>query len=44
MDNLSQLANRALGKHTDTGGVQFWANPERAGWLSKQGEGAKTLK
>jgi hypothetical protein len=26
-----------FGPSTDTGGVQFWNNPERAGWLEKQG-------
>jgi hypothetical protein len=27
-----------FGPSTDTGGVEFWHNPERAGWLQKQGE------
>lgn len=26
-----------LGPPTDTGGVQFWHNPECQGWLDKQG-------
>ncbi|CAN8298276.1 unnamed protein product [Cochlearia groenlandica] len=26
----------------DHGGVEFWSNPERTGWLTKQGEYIKT--
>ncbi|RAL36930.1 unnamed protein product [Cuscuta campestris] len=26
----------------DYGGVQYWSNPERTGWLTKQGEYIKT--
>lgn len=26
-----------FGASTDTGGVQYWNEPERAGWLQKQG-------
>ncbi|KAG7554233.1 Pleckstrin homology domain [Arabidopsis suecica] len=26
----------------DYGGVEFWSNPERTGWLTKQGEYIKT--
>jgi hypothetical protein len=26
-----------FGPSTDTGGVEFWHSPERAGWLDKQG-------
>lgn len=40
MSDLSQVANRLLGKNQDTGGVDFWTNPERAGWLMKQGDRA----
>lgn len=34
----SQLLNRVLGRNTDTGGVEFWRQPERSGWLMKQGK------
>lgn len=34
----SQLFNRVLGRNTDTGGVEFWRQPERSGWLMKQGK------
>lgn len=34
----SQLFNRMLGRNTDTGGVEFWRQPERSGWLLKQGK------
>lgn len=37
MGDFSQLLNKALGRNQDTGGVQFWDRPERAGWLMKQG-------
>lgn len=33
----SQLLNKVLGRNTDTGGVEFWRQPERSGWLMKQG-------
>jgi hypothetical protein len=26
-----------FGPSVETDGVQFWQNPERAGWLEKQG-------
>lgn len=29
-------------KKPDYGGVEFWTSPERAGWLTKQGEYIKT--
>ena len=35
----SQVLNKLLGRGTDTGGVEFWRQPERSGWLMKQGEG-----
>ncbi|KAL4458632.1 hypothetical protein ABPG75_013497 [Micractinium tetrahymenae] len=38
----SQLLNRVLGRNMDTGGVEFWRQPERSGWLMKQGEFVKT--
>lgn len=34
----SQVLNKLLGRGTDTGGVEFWRQPERSGWLMKQGE------
>lgn len=40
--DVSQLLNQVLGKNQDTGGVEYWSNPERAGWLMKQGELIKT--
>lgn len=38
----SQLLNKVLGRNQDTGGVEFWRQPERSGWLMKQGEVMKT--
>ncbi|KAI3435962.1 hypothetical protein D9Q98_002020 [Chlorella vulgaris] len=38
----SQLFNKVLGRNSETGGVEFWRQPERAGWLMKQGEFMKT--
>lgn len=32
------MLNKLLGRGTDTGGVEFWRQPERSGWLMKQGE------
>jgi hypothetical protein len=34
----SQLFNKVLGRNSETGGVEFWRQPERAGWLMKQGD------
>lgn len=39
----SQLLNKVLGRNTDTGGVEFWRQPERSGWLMKQGEARGAL-
>ena len=39
--DVSQLLNQVLGKNQDTGGVEYWSNPERAGWLMKQGDRAR---
>lgn len=39
---MSQFLNRVLGKNQDYGSVQFWHQPERQGWLMKQGEYVKT--
>jgi hypothetical protein len=36
------LASFGLGASHDTGGVEFWHEPERAGWLMKQGDVVKT--
>lgn len=33
----SQLLNKVLGRNQDMGGVEFWRQPERSGWLMKQG-------
>ncbi|KDD75603.1 hypothetical protein H632_c597p1 [Helicosporidium sp. ATCC 50920] len=41
-EQFSQFMNKALGKNQDTAGIQFWASPERTGWLMKQGELIKT--
>lgn len=38
MDSASQLLNKALGRTANSEGVQFWSNPERCGWLLKQGK------
>ena len=37
----SQLLNKVLGRNQDTFGVEFWRQPERSGWLMKQGEYAQ---
>eukprot|EP01025_Chloroclados_australasicus_P029568 TRINITY_DN2956_c0_g1_i1.p1 TRINITY_DN2956_c0_g1~~TRINITY_DN2956_c0_g1_i1.p1 ORF type:complete len:186 (-),score=13.13 TRINITY_DN2956_c0_g1_i1:289-846(-) len=33
----SPVSMNFLGPSCDTGGIEFWHNPERAGWLEKQG-------
>lgn len=37
MEDISQVFNAFIGRNQDTGGICFWENPERAGWLMKQG-------
>lgn len=37
MEDISQVFNAFVGRNQDTGGIRFWENPERAGWLMKQG-------
>ena len=37
MEDVSQVFNKVLGRNQDVGSVRFWENPERAGWLMKQG-------
>jgi hypothetical protein len=37
MEDVSQVFNALVGRNQDTGGIRFWENPERAGWLMKQG-------
>lgn len=37
MEDVSQVFNKVLGRNQDVGNVHFWENPERAGWLMKQG-------
>jgi len=37
MEDVSQVFNKLLGRHDDFGEVKFWENPERCGWLMKQG-------
>lgn len=34
--DASQLLNKVLGRNQETG-VEFWRQPERSGWLMKQG-------
>lgn len=38
MEDVSQVFNKVLGRYKDSGNVRFWENPERSGWLWKQGE------
>ncbi|KAF8397312.1 hypothetical protein HHK36_016225 [Tetracentron sinense] len=42
MDSLWRAATGATQKADDYDGVEFWSNPERTGWLTKQGEYIKT--
>lgn len=37
MEDVSQMFNKVLGRTFDAGNVTFWENPERSGWLMKQG-------
>ncbi|GAB4831931.1 Fatty acid synthase subunit beta [Ancistrocladus abbreviatus] len=43
---MASLLRAALGqtdnKAADYGGIEYWSDPERAGWLTKQGEYIKT--
>lgn len=38
MVEVSQLFNKILGRHEDYRGIAYWEEPERCGWLMKQGE------
>ncbi|KAE8678900.1 Pleckstrin-like proteiny domain-containing protein 1 [Hibiscus syriacus] len=42
MENLWRAATGQDPNPDDYKGVEFWANPERAGWLTKQGDYIKT--
>lgn len=42
MESLWRAATGADPKAEDYEGIDFWSNPERAGWLTKQGEYIKT--
>ncbi|MBA0566719.1 hypothetical protein Golob_011512 [Gossypium lobatum] len=42
MASLWRAATALTEKPNDYDGVQFWSNPERTGWLAKQGEYIKT--
>ncbi|KAK1299501.1 hypothetical protein QJS10_CPB14g01736 [Acorus calamus] len=44
MESLWRAATGSSWKATDEthGGVEFWTDPERSGWLTKQGEYIKT--
>ncbi|XP_074267152.1 pleckstrin homology domain-containing protein 1-like [Silene latifolia] len=42
MDSLWQAISPASPSLRDYNDVEFWLNPEREGWLSKQGEFLKT--
>ncbi|TYJ26369.1 hypothetical protein E1A91_A07G115000v1 [Gossypium mustelinum] len=42
MENLWRAATRQDPNPEDYKGVDFWTNPERAGWLTKQGDYIKT--
>lgn len=37
MVDVSQVFNKILGRHEDYRGVAYWEEPERCGWLMKQG-------
>ena len=42
MASLWRAATGMTENATDYDGVEFWSNPERTGWLTKQGEYIKT--
>ncbi|XP_027332533.1 pleckstrin homology domain-containing protein 1 [Abrus precatorius] len=42
MASLWRAATGLTEKPNDYDGVEFWSNPERTGWLTKQGEYIKT--
>ncbi|WRX11808.1 Pleckstrin homology domain - like 1 [Theobroma cacao] len=42
MASLWRAATALTEKPNDYDGVEFWSNPERTGWLTKQGEYIKT--
>jgi hypothetical protein len=37
MEDISQVFNKILGRGEDVGHVRYWEEPERCGWLMKQG-------
>ena len=37
MEDISQVFNQLLGRQEDYNGVAYWEEPERCGWLMKQG-------
>eukprot|EP00889_Picochlorum_renovo_P008558 jgi/Picre1/35588/NNA_003049.t1 len=42
MEDISQVFNKILGRGEDVGHVRYWEEPERCGWLMKQGEFLKS--
>ena len=42
MEDVSQVFNKLLGRNEDYGNVAYWQEPERSGWLMKQGEFLKS--
>ncbi|XP_027089881.1 pleckstrin homology domain-containing protein 1 [Coffea eugenioides] len=42
MESLWRSVTGANPDPSDYSGVEFWSNPERSGWLTKQGEYIKT--
>ncbi|KAF3559657.1 hypothetical protein Bca4012_030061 [Brassica carinata] len=42
MENLWRIATGQDPNREDYEGVEFWSNPERSGWLTKQGDYIKT--
>ncbi|OIV92024.1 hypothetical protein TanjilG_20181 [Lupinus angustifolius] len=42
MENLWRLATAQDPNPEDYQGIEFWSNPERTGWLTKQGDYIKT--
>lgn len=42
MENLWRIATGQDPNREDYEGIEFWSNPERSGWLTKQGDYIKT--
>ncbi|KAL5583552.1 hypothetical protein UlMin_015994 [Ulmus minor] len=42
MESFWRAVNGQMAKPNDYEGMEFWSNPKRTGWLTKQGEYIKT--